>query len=66
MPMSDNVIKIVKVRSKSRITLKDIHNSLRQHKVAPQEKCMAVTEAGTRHLFLIDGYWVDSSGQRYA
>ena len=64
--MTRSDIKIVKVLSTSEPRRTDIRTSLNQHRVACTERCMALTDAGTRHLFKVNGTWVDSSGQMYS
>ena len=60
-----NEIKIVKIVSTSDPRPKDIRTSLSQHRIACTERCMAITEAGTRNLFKVGGSWVDSYGGVY-
>lgn len=60
-----DAIKIVKVLSSSDPRPTDIKLSLSQHRVPCTERCMAITEAGTRHLFKVAGSWMDSVGQVY-
>lgn len=59
-------IKIIKIVSTSLPSYQDIRTSVQQHKIECTERCMAITEAGTRHLFFVAGNWVDASGQHYS
>lgn len=60
-----STIKIIRVISESEPTREDNRKSLSTHKRPCTRRCMALTEAGTRHLFLVDGVWMDENRTPY-